>query len=131
LTDGTVLISGSVSEADGDVSFLNGNNGLRDLWVVNFNTPTNLAYSISPDKQLTIFPNPFSDNLNVCFPSDLFGYEKEIVIRDVVGNVVYTGSGLWDNIEIDLATLPSGTYFMVYKDTNYSTINLPKILIKQ
>lgn len=131
LSDGSTLITGSVPEADGDVTFVHGNNGYLDLWVVNFSLPINLNYTVLQTDEITVFPNPFFNKVNICFDDDSREVYKEISIRDVIGNVVYSGNGFWNNLSIDLSTLPSGSYFMEYELRNSSELKSHKVIIKQ
>lgn len=131
LNDQTVLLTGAVSEADGDVSFLHGNNSYRDIWIVNFNTPTNLGYSISPDKQLTIFPNPFYDKLLIRFSEGVSHIERLVSLRDIYGRIVYFESSNLDQLELNLSELPCGIYFLEYKTENTANVSQNLVLLKQ
>lgn len=130
LSDGSTLITGSVPEADGDVTFVHGNNGYLDLWVVNFNAPVNIQQELTEKYFLKVFPNPFSDLVNISFSSDIHDDAKVVVLRDVIGNIVYTNIIANDSWILNFSTLPSGTYILECNFKNSTIPSSNRVLVK-
>ncbi len=58
---------------------------------------------------ITVFPNPFNDKLNVQFAVSLQG--SQIELYNLLGSLVYTNK-ITSNLEIDMSQHPKGVYFI-------------------
>lgn len=83
------------------------------------------------DVQLSVVaPNPFTDKFNLIIPSAYSETMKNIVIRNVLGQIVYKVSSFEPEMEFDLSHLPPGTYFMEQIIPGFSPEAFNHVLIK-
>lgn len=74
----------------------------------------NVPHIAATDLDMTLFPNPTSDNLHIFVnkPGD-----HELTITDITGKQVFTGR-FDDNIIVSAETMGSGIYFATVRDIN-------------
>jgi hypothetical protein len=83
------------------------------------NCPTSITEEINSPK-LSVFPNPFVENIHVQSP-DLEINTLKVV--NMVGQVVYKQKGINSSkLDIDLSQLPNGLYILVLNDAVYHKI---------
>lgn len=81
--------------------------GLSDLLLVKYNFTNNFQEVFSQDFQIS--PNPVSSELNILCEREV----SEMLLFDHKGKVVFTKEGSTQlNIQINMAHLPSGIYFL-------------------
>lgn len=77
---------------------------------------------INGNIEVTMFPNPTTNNLNITFNHDI-EQDIEITIYDINGKRLYNQSKPYlDNIDLDVSMLNSGMYFILFKTNNFKTI---------
>lgn len=97
------VITGQCSSSDGDVS---DHKGMNDLWVVKVRgNLTNLSEN-KPTTQIEIFPNPFSDNLQITSSDPTKQYD--ILVFNEWGSLIKKEK--LTNGGISLHEVPSGIY---------------------
>ncbi len=85
-------------------------------------TLTHVSSIISFDPHITLLPNPNSGKFIIKYKL-LEGYEGDLEIRDILGNVVYTQKlPIFSNVQnIELNNLSDGIYFCMLRSNNHST----------
>lgn len=82
-------------------------------------------------KSLKVFPNPATEQVNVAWQLPAKVYVKEIVIYDISGKKIYSGTHSPDqkDAQIALQSLPSGSYLLVvlYSNGTNESVKLIKI----
>jgi hypothetical protein len=76
-------------------------------------------------KNVSVFPNPVSDELNIMFPADFDSGIKEVYIMDLLGNVDYQQvyhTQRDETITINISTLLNGLYFLKLVSNNKITL---------
>jgi len=71
--------------------------------------------------QVSIYPNPVNDQLNI----DIYSMEKlpeKISVTDVSGRLVYQTTQLSSHQQIDVTTLENGMYFVTISSMNYKAV---------
>lgn len=108
-TDGGYIVAGFSDSNDSDVS---GNHGAYDCWVVKLNANTDVPV-INSKYEVSVYPNPISDNLVV--ESSVKGV---IEIFDIVGRRVFSNEMKDTKMFIDFKSFEKGVYFLevVYCD---------------
>jgi hypothetical protein len=66
------------------------------------------------DYEISIFPNPASDNLNIVSNRRIV----EIQIMNNLGQVVYEAHPDQNSIAVDVSTLPGGIYHIAVRSQN-------------
>jgi hypothetical protein len=118
-----LLICGRTESND---SWVNGNNGGRDLWAVRLNN-ISTGISLENKNQTLLFPNPAADKVYLQF-SDLS--QKRIQIKDLSGRILLSlNPGSQGSIGIELPPdWARGLYFVdIQSKTNYESL----LFIKQ
>jgi hypothetical protein len=107
-TDNSVLVGGTSSSFDGDVT---SNHGASDAWVVKLSVPLGLKPETPHEVHttLTITPNPASKALQIS--TNVEGYKK-VEIFDGSGKLVQTATMEQLNKSLQINTLPAGAYLI-------------------
>jgi hypothetical protein len=108
-------------------------NGVADLQCDNtafaqlkYGTPTGIQ-KISRAEPIGVFPNPFSDKLNLIIPANLLEVAMKIELTNMLGELVYSNNIATTQTELTIQGLPKGIYF--YKiSSNNKLIQARKIL---
>lgn len=72
---------------------------------VTMTTDTRLVYK---DKSVLVYPNPFTSVLKLQLPDQM----NSIVVRNTLGEIVFTVQTRLKQLEVDLSGQPSGVYFV-------------------
>lgn len=76
--------------------------------------------------QLSVYPNPFKNELRVNTGSSS---NYDVYIIDIIGNIVYTENELTGESELNLGALPAGNYFIrIVSDNNTITRKITRIV---
>jgi enterochelin esterase-like enzyme len=65
-------------------------------------------------KALTVYPNPFSEQINVTIPEDMDGQVIQVVVTDILGHIIHSAN--WQSQELQqklnesLSNVPCGVY---------------------
>jgi len=115
VSDSTYIVAGFSSSNDVEVT---GNHGADDYWVVKLgdslvvdtvltkvNTPGN-AVAIS------VIPNPAATSLTIQSNEPI----NQITITNLLGQTIFTHNHNTEQVQIDVANLPSGVYFVKIND---------------
>jgi len=116
---GTFIVTAFTYSNDYDVS---GNHGNADGWIFRISGNSSVS-SFSGEKEISIYPNPVHDNLNIEGPLN-----AEIDIINSQGQVVMSFSIKNRETRIDLSELSSGIYSVIIR-TGMETYS--KKLLKQ
>jgi hypothetical protein len=103
------------------------------------NTTINTLYEVIDDasinelvsqRQLLVYPNPFTETTTVYFGEDLINHSIQIV--DITGKVVYSNTTLNGNkVEIDASSLTEGMYILLLIDNESNqVISNAKLMVK-
>lgn len=129
----------------GNITTINGNlivlQTIGQLSVININTNSsivnqgfqhpinNKTYSQIVNIELEVYPNPFSNYLNIKF-DEINNASTKIEILDIYGKKIYSNFHLIENhvVTINLSYLPSATYFII---VNYNNKKFNAKIIKQ
>ncbi|MEY2904869.1 MAG: Secretion system C-terminal sorting domain, partial [Bacteroidota bacterium] len=67
-----------------------------------------------PLSGFSVFPNPTKGRSQLRFPKTEIGLPEKILITDGLGNIISTfqNQEIYENLEIDFLTYPSGIYFI-------------------
>ncbi|MCK4662073.1 MAG: T9SS type A sorting domain-containing protein [Bacteroidales bacterium] len=66
---------------------------------------------ISKNKELLIYPNPFSGKTNIQFPDNTLGYK--LIVTDLSGKIIKQIDGITGNkYELEMNNFPKGLYFI-------------------
>ena len=90
-------------------------NNSYDYWIIKFcdSTLTNLSPTLSSREGVTVFPNPFTNELTI---SNAQGSEKnkatEIKVYDVFGRIIYSQSFSSSNFKLKTTNWHQGIYFV-------------------
>jgi len=90
---------------------------------------------IPPSSQMSVYPNPAKNEINIAFTSDLTSEESAIVmLKDMTGRIIYSNTIALSNgamqMTIDLSTeVTSGIYF-VSIETKLAHLNERVVVIK-
>ena len=115
-SDGGYIISGSSYSIDGDVT---NNHGSRDAWVVKI-TEENLLTTSFLENNITLFPNPVKENLNLKL--DYFTSSQEISISDIQGKIIQNQMIEGLTTTINTSSFEKGIYFLtLFSDGNKTT----------
>ncbi len=76
----------------------------------------------------TLFPNPCNQYLIVKLNENSFSNENTYVIRNSLGSILRTGNiSSAQSIKLDVASLPSGLYYLGMKNSNQSSVPFFKL----
>jgi hypothetical protein len=67
------------------------------------------------EASIQVYPNPANDLLNLVVQG-IPSTQATVVLYDLNGKIIYSGSVLQANSAIDLSSLSSGFYFLEYRD---------------
>lgn len=117
-----------ITNAPGEYTLIatNTNNGCTTSALVNVFACVGI-YTNEMKNTYKLFPNPFSDKLNLDFSQAASSPEK-IIIVNTVGQKVFETGDLPSKMEIDLTFLPSGVYYVFVHDNG--AIERPVKVIK-
>jgi hypothetical protein len=92
-------------------------------------TDVSVGEHLKPNLNVSIFPNPASDFINLKFENYYFS-TGNITIYDMLGNIVFVKDIVeYENeLQIDIKSLPSGIYMVLAKDKQHI---LNKSFVKQ
>jgi hypothetical protein len=98
-----------------------------ELWIISANnTVTGISEYPSIDNQVTVYPNPTKDILNILSLNNANTVES-IEITDVLGQVVFRSDkykGIQKTVSVNTASFKKGTYFIkinLRSGTNYKS----------
>ncbi len=100
--DNSIALCGRSESIDGDVSE---NKGGADYWIVKLES--NILDIYEFDKHSIIYPNPVSEILKINSKVPV----KRIIVYNSLGQQVFLKAVNNSNFEINLSSLPEGTYF--------------------
>lgn len=103
-SDGGYFMSGYNSSNDGDATE---NNGSRDFWAVKL-FPEQLSITTFQQENMTVYPNPTNNILNLKFPND--DVIESLIISDFLGKEVLNSN---ENLkQINVNNLSKGFYII-------------------
>jgi len=82
------------------------------------------------DKDLSVFPNPASDNVTIKFANPVGLTAINVVMYNAVGQEVYSGE-MNDQLTINTAAFASGNYFIKLKDDTTGKTTTKKVVISK
>lgn len=100
--DNSIALCGRSESIDGDVSE---NKGGADYWIVKLES--NILDIYEFDKHSIVYPNPVSETLKINSKVPV----KRIIVYNSLGQQVFLKAVNNSNFEINLSSLPEGTYF--------------------
>ena len=102
--DGGYIVAGFTFSTDGDAL---GNDGYKDIWVVKL-APEVLANTGFENNNMTVYPNPAKNQINLQFPNQVS--VDKIVITDLTGKVILTQTT--NTTQVNLSPLSNGMYIL-------------------
>ena len=83
----------------------------------------------TPDETRTIqvYPNPASDKVTITFGDNL---QKEVMVRSVIGSLIYSTSTSSNSITINLANFAQGIYFIRTHYNNSDKTFVAKLVVR-
>ncbi len=78
------------------------------------------------EEKTKVAPNPFTNLLNVSFPSD-FGKTAQLKIMDMTGNILFRKSSVTNGDKIDVSPIASGNYILHLESNDNSNTKAIKI----
>jgi hypothetical protein len=125
LSNGNVLVSGkytnTVNFNPGATTTTLTGSGSINSFLANYSF-TNIPVSIANEavlKNSIVYPNPFSNELRIETQNEL---EKEVVIHNSIGQVVYSSKYYKVSGTIKTETWPSGIYYITFKNRENTMI---------
>jgi len=117
-TNNHFIVTGFTYSSDYDITV---NLGSADGWIFELDGINGLEEN--QNTTISIYPNPFKEQINFAFPINSNSPEK-ITICDVFGKQVkvISQTTLQNNNSINSADLPSGIYFIELRGADYSFI---------
>jgi len=104
--DGGYIVAGWTFSNDGDVS---GNHDSADYWVVKLIfSPTNIAEDINSPSYIKIYPNPFTDFINI----DIGDKTADVKLMNLLGQVVFSESLRQNKNVVSGINIPAGVYIL-------------------
>jgi hypothetical protein len=118
-TDGGYILAGYTESNDGDVT---GKHGSEDIWVVKLLNTLGIN-EVTADDILSIYPNPFANEINVKIDANSLG--SLYSIYDQSGRTVLTGQLNTESSIIEISDLSKGIYVFRLGD-KYKSIKIVK-----
>lgn len=104
----------------------NNGGGSHDAYFIKLHLDTLSTGIIEPKldiiSQLTIFPNPANEYIDVEIPMELHGQTFELVIHNNLGNKVYQ-KGYSGDVNLDISNFDTGIYFLTIVTQNNTFIS--------
>lgn len=80
------------------------------------------------DKQLKLYPNPFTNFITIEVPTYLKGTKKNFIIYDTLGKEVLKHEVIEDELRLDVSHLEGGIYFYIVTNSDSERIQNGKIV---
>jgi hypothetical protein len=81
-------------------------------------TTVDITENLKPQKEFIIYPNPFSDILNLKFEN--YTSSKKITLLDISGKVIFEINTSQNQLIFPASTIPSGIYILKIETRNQS-----------
>lgn len=105
-SDGSYMVSGYSSSADGDLTI---NHGQRDIWIVNLSNDLGIEENAN-NSLFSFYPNPTKDELHLNINPSIINHSYKIY--DQLSKVIQTGILKTDSPTIQIGDLTTGIYFL-------------------
>ncbi|MCB9251498.1 MAG: T9SS type A sorting domain-containing protein [Flavobacteriales bacterium] len=109
-TDGSVVMTGSSTSKDKDVS---ANNGALDYWTLKVNTVLSVK-DPQGSTRASLYPNPTSDKIEILFMDN--SGNTDFKIYDLQGRLMMSGDLEVVKKSIDVSNLQEGLYYLSFQD---------------
>ena len=107
--DGGYIVAGWTFSNDGDVSGNHDSTDYADYWVVKLIfSPTNIAEDINSPSYIKIYPNPFTDFINI----DIGDKTADVKLMNLLGQVVFSESLRQNKNVVSGINIPAGVYIL-------------------